>query len=303
MKFILYSFVLTLLTGIFSHNMQAQGSKFVLLEDSGEAIPLSKKTVKPLTAPFLHEDAFITTDLRAWAVYHELGELDGSLETYALQARLALTRNFQLLAYKNGYTKIDVNDWSDVTNTSGDDGMNDIGLGVKWSLFQDIGSLLFISVGAGYEFGVGDDEVLQDTDEYRLWASVNKGFDRLHFGATVNYIIADGQNDNELGNADMLTLHLHADYFISKWFSPVFEVNGYFVQEANGSVNDIDFSGVDVVSLNGGEDNDTITYALGFELRPLDESFGLRTAYETQLNNDEESLFGYRWTFSAVYEF
>ncbi|MFP4069710.1 MAG: hypothetical protein ACOC4K_04075 [Verrucomicrobiota bacterium] len=34
----------------------------------------------------------------------------------------------------------------------------------------------------GYEFSLGDDEVLQDTDELRLWISANKGFDRLHLG-------------------------------------------------------------------------------------------------------------------------
>lgn len=298
MKLIHYSFIFALFVAACSL-ANAEGSKFVLLGSSSEAIPAEKKTVRPLTSPYLHEDAFVTTDVRGWFLFHELGELDGDAEAYALQLRVAVTDNFQLLAYKNGITNFSENN----PLVEGDDGWNDLGLGVKWALFQDVGSQLFLAVGAGYEFGVGDDQVFQDTDEYRFWVSANKGFDRLHFGATANYIIAaDGKYDGVAGNSDMLTLHLHADYYVNKWFSPVVELNGYFVQEAN-SRNGFPFSGVDVASLNGGEDNDTITYALGFELRPLDESLGLRAAYETQLNNSEDSLFGYRWTFSAVYEF
>lgn len=298
MKLTHYSFIAAFFALIGSL-ANAQGSNFVLLGGGGEEIPAEEKTVRPLTAPFYHEDAFVTTDARAWFIFHELGGLAGDVEVTALQARLAVTENLQVLAYKDGYVN-----FSENTPAGGDEGWNDIGLGFKWALFQDIGSQLFVAVGAGYEFGVGDDQVFQDTDEYRLWVSANKGFGKLHFGATANYIGAvDGKIDGLAGNADMLTLHFHADYYVNKWFSPVFELNGYFVQEANNSITNINFSGVDVASVNGGEDNDTITYAFGFELRPLDESLGLRTAYETQLNNYEDSLFGYRWTFSAVYEF
>ncbi|MFQ3225910.1 MAG: hypothetical protein ACI8Z5_002179 [Lentimonas sp.] len=157
-----------------------------------------------------------------------------------------------------------------------------------------------MAAGIGDEFGWGDDEALQNTDEYRFWLSANKGFDQLHLGATVNYIIADDIEDNVLGNSDLVTVHLHADYYLTEWLSPVVEVNGYFVQD-DGKVG-LPFSGVDAVSLGGGEDEDTITGVLGFELRPFGEDLGLCAAYETQLN-DDDSLFGYRWTFSAVYEF
>ncbi len=297
MKFIHYSFTFILLV-LTCSLVSAQGSKFVLL-GNGEEVPPEKKTVRPLTAPYLHEDALITTDVRFFFLHHEFSELEGALDVYALQLRLAVTENIQLVAYKDGYSQ-----FSDDNGLGADDGWNDIGLGVKWALFQDVGSQFFISIGAGYEFGVGDDQVLQDTDEYRLWASVNKGFGRLHLGVTGNYLVAgDGKIDNTAGNSDMLTLHFHADYYVTEWFSPVVELNGYFVQEANSSITNIDFSGVDAVSINGGEDNDTVTYALGFELRPFDESLGLRAAYESQLNDNEESLFGYRWTISGVYEF
>jgi len=293
------SFIYALFLAVYSF-ASAQGSHFVLL-GKGEDVPPEKKTVRPLTAPFLHEDALITTDVRAWFLYQDVGDgaeingVQGEFDITTVQVRLAVTENLQAIMYKNGYTNID----------SGDlDGWNDIGLGVKLALLQDVGSLLFVAVGFGYEVGSGDDQVLQDTDEYRFWASVNKGFGRLHFGATGNYIIAgDGKIDGLTGSSDLITLHFHADYFVTPWFSPVVEVNGYFVQEANSTISGVVLSGIDTFSVNGGEENDTITYALGFEVRPLDESLGLRAAYESQLNNEEDSLFGYRWTLSAVYEF
>ena len=267
---------------------------FTLLSGNSEPPPPENKAVRPLTAPFFHEDAFVTTDLRAWYLHHELGEVNGELDVLALQVRVALTENIQLLAYKDGYSIFDGTDDAQLNN----EGWNDLGLGIKYALYQDWGSQTHIAVGAGYEFGFGDYDILQDTDELRFWVSANKGFDKLHLGATANYIIANGTSDGLLGNSDMFTLHLHADYYVCKWISPVLELNGYFVQQGNT----LPFSGVDVGSINGGEKEDTITYALGFELRPLDQ-LGLRVAYETQLNNSEISLFGQRWSFSGVYEF
>ena len=213
MKITYCSLIFTLFAGLCSV-ANAQGS-FVVF-GKGEAIPAEEKTVRPITAPYLHEDALITTDVRAWYIHHNLATLEGDVDVYALQVRLALTENFQLLAYKDGYSE-----FSDDNSIGLDNGWNDIGLGVKLALFQDVGSQFFISVGAGYEFGVGDDQVLQDTDEYRFWVSANKGFGKLHLGATANYIIAgDGKLDGMAGNSDLLTLHFHADYFLTEWLSP-----------------------------------------------------------------------------------
>ena len=275
--------------------VNAQGG-FVLFGDSAEKVEAEQKAVRPISAPYFHEDSFVTTDLRAWYLAHDLDTVEGDVTVAALQVRLALTESLQLVAYKDGYTNFD-----DAGAGLGDnDGWNDIGAGLKWAFLQDWENQLHAAVGVGYEFGFGDDEVLQDTDELRLWASVNKGFDKLHLGATVNYIIAEDNEDNALGNADIVTVHLHADYYLTEWLSPVVEVNGYFVQDA-GSVN-APFSGVDAVSIGGGESEDTVTGGLGLELRPFCENSALRVAYETELSNNV-GLFGDRWSFSAIYEF
>lgn len=273
---------------------QAQGG-FTVFGDPGSSPTPEQRFVRPISAPYFHEDAFITSDVRAWYVKHHFygDTIGGNLDVYALQARLALTPSLQLVAYKDGYSKF--NDTLD--NNSG---WNDVGAGLKWAFFQDWKSNLHLAGGIGYEFSFGDRDVLHDTGTLRFWASANKGFGRLHLGATVNYLKADDRTDGLLGNADLITAHLHADYRLTNWFSPVVEVNGYFVTD-EGTVG-AGFSGVDAVSIGGGESEDTITGAIGGELRPLGDDLGLRLAYETQLTNSS-SLFGHRWTISAVFEF
>lgn len=280
-----------LLTGV---SLNGQGG-FVLFGDSAEAPEAEQKFVRPLTGPYFHEDAFVTTDIRAWyAAHHFYGDtIGGDATVMALQARLALTQRLQFLAYKDGYTEFD-----NAAVLGDNDGFNDIGAGLKWAFLQDWENQFHMAAGIGYEFGWGDDEVLQDTDEARLWLSANKGFGKLHFGAVVNYIYAVDEDEGLVGNSDLLTLHFHGDYRLTDWLSPVVEVNGYFAQDDTG----YPFSGVDAVSLPGGDGEDTWTGALGFELRPLGPGLGIRAAYETELS-DSTSLFGHRWTLSAVYEF
>lgn len=259
-----------------------------------------QKAVRPISAPYFHEDSFVTTELRAWYVQHDFdsdtkGVLDkGSAMVLALQIRVALTDSLQFVAYKDGYTEFD--DAGALRNNSG---YNDIGAGLKWAFIQDWKNEFHMAAGLGYEFGIGDEEVLQDSDELRLWLSANLGFGNLHIGSTVNYMFANNSSDSLLGNSDMITGHIHVDYCLTEWFSPVVEFNAYWAQSNTAAP--LDFSGVDAGSLPGGNDNDTYTYAIGGELRLIDD-LGLRVAYEAELN-DETSLFGDRWTLSAVYEF
>lgn len=279
-------------------SLNAQGG-FVLFGDSGVELAPEQKAVRPISAPYFHEDSFITTDLRAWYVNHDFDSdtnavlNSGSVSVYALQVRVALTESLQLVAYKDGYTEFD-----DAGALNDNSGWNDIGAGIKWAFTQDWENQLHMAAGIGYEFSLGEGDVLQDTDELRLWLSWNKGFDKLHLGATANLILSEDDTDGQFGNSDMITLHLHADYYLTEWFSPVLELNGYLAQDDSAA---LPISAVDAGSLPGGEENDTYTIAVGGELRLID-GLGLRLAYETELN-DSDSLFGDRWTVSAVYEF
>jgi hypothetical protein len=257
--------------------------------------------VSPISAPYFHEDAMVTTDVRAWHVSHafDADTISGATQDVAitaLQLRLALTPRLQFVAYKDGYTSFE----GPLPGAEEREGWNDLAAGLKWAFFQDPDQQLYAAVGVGYEIGIGEKDVLQDTEDYRIWASINKGMGRLHLGANINHLLAEDRNDGLLGSADMVTVHLHADYFFHPMISPVVEVNAYFV--TNAGEPGLPFSGVDAGSLGGGEDEDTYTGAFGLELRPAGPDLGLRVAYETELS-DNVTLFGDRWTFSAIYRF
>lgn len=262
----------------------------------GVAHPRERRAVHPITAPYYHEDAFVTTDLRAWYLNHQFPNNSpiggGDAKVYALQIRAALTESLQFVAYKDGYAQFD-------SGAVDDSGWNDVAAGLKWAFVQDWERDFHAAAGLGYELPVGSEDVLQDDAELRVWAGANKGFDRLHLGFVVNGLFATGSED-DLGDSDRLSWHLHADYFVNEWVSPVVEVNGYMTLN-EGDNTPLPFSGVDVANLGGGDGEDVISAALGGEIRPC-EGLGLRAAYEAPLT-DNEDLFGYRWTISAVWGF
>lgn len=277
----------------------AQHAKLMLFGESNQAgldLPEERRAVHPITSPFYHEDSFITSDLRAWWLRHNLSETDaggGRVDGVALQVRLALTDRLQFVAYKDGFL-----DFNAPLNNN-DSGWVDVGAGLKWAFLQNWETDLHAALGVGYEFGVGNEEVLQGDDEVRFWGSINKGFDRLHLGATANYLLATGSED-ALGDSDRLFLHGHADFWVNKYFSPVVELNYYnTVQEGNNRP--LPITGVDVANLGGGKDNDVLTGGIGFEVRPA-RAFTIRAAFEDPLNN-KPSLFGNRWTVSAGWAF
>ncbi|MCE9611654.1 MAG: hypothetical protein K8R23_15760 [Chthoniobacter sp.] len=275
---------------------------------AGEAAP-SKKTVTPverediavhpITSPYWNEDATITTDVRPVFVYHAFpGEIlgGGRAEVTAMQLRIKLTNSLQLVAYKDGWVNLD-------TPGLNSQGWNDLAAGLKWAFYQNDAKQLHAAVGAGYEFASGDDQVLQDDDELRFWLSVDKGFGNLHFGAVVNYLRSMGNGDDILGNSDTVSWHFHADYQVCKYFSPVFEVNGYHVVNNDTGHDGIKtpFGGADVADLGGNTHESVITAGLGVEVRPH-ERLALRAAYELPLT-DNTDVYGHRWTFSAVIKF
>ncbi|MGB8166666.1 MAG: hypothetical protein WCF18_04195 [Chthoniobacteraceae bacterium] len=259
-------------------------------------VPISEDiVVHPITDPYWAEDSFNGNDVRLVYAHHNfLSDVlgGGRAHVYAAQLRLKITDWLQFVAYKDGYMDVETAGYNN-------EGWNDIAAGLKFIFLRNDNLHLYSAVGVGYEFASGDDQVFQDDDGFRFWWSINKGFDKLHLGATVNYFVATENGNDKLGDSDQLTWHLHADYELCKYFSPVIEVNGYHVTDQGIPVTP--FSGSDVLNLGGNKNENTITGAVGIEVRPCNY-VALRGAYETQLNDDHD-LFGHRWTFSAVIKF
>jgi hypothetical protein len=130
----------------------AQHAGFVLFGDpnpEAEKAAAEHRHVHGITAPYYNEDSFVTSDLRLWYAYHDFpnfGALGGGTgQVAALQVRLALTSQVQLVAYKDGFLFLD-------TGLIDEDGVNDIGAGLKFNFWQDFENQFHAAVGAGYEF-------------------------------------------------------------------------------------------------------------------------------------------------------
>lgn len=261
--------------------------------------PASKYVVRPITAPNYSEDPYITTDVRGTYVTHTFPSntsFNGTrrafdFHTYDFQGRYALSDDLQIMVSKLGAAELHRVGPEEV-------GLTDLALGVKYSLLSDWKAGTHVAVGAGFELGIGDEDVFGDDSEFRIFGAYGKNFENFNFSASANAIFATGSEDLS-GDSDSLFLNLHLDYALNEMVSPVVELN-YFKTLSEGD-NVTPVSGVDIANFGGNEDEDVMTIGLGGELRII-EDVAMRLTYETPLT-DSEDLFGYRWTASAVWTF
>jgi hypothetical protein len=280
--------------GSITATASAQHANFTLFDVSEGRMgiyfgPRNHQFVAPITNPSLNEDAFITSDIRINYSYYKIDAdgtfAGGEIQSWSVQGRVALNDQFQVLLYNFGY--LDIN--ADVNGGFSDDGAMDPGIGLKWKFLSDWNSQLHMAVGIGYEAALGSSGVLQNDDASRFWYSVEKGFGSLHLGATVNYVYAWGKESEFLGgNSDVVSWHVHLDYYVNPYFSPVVELNG--LHRVNGSELFGD-SGADLFNLAGG--TDFYTVAAGLEYRPI-ETLGVRGAFELPIDRDGSELYDWR---------
>lgn len=264
----------------------------------GELKPLAgdDQFVAPVTSPYYNENSMIGTDVRGWFVYHQVADSalgpNTSVTDYAVQIRVALTESLQLVAYKDGFV-----DMQGALNT---EGWNDLAAGIKWQFLRDDASHIYAAAGAGYEFKTGESSALQNDSEARFWVSVDKGFGKLHAGATLNYRFSTSDSDSGNGNCDYFDWHLRSDYRVNDWFSPVIEMNGYHV--VNASNVGIALNGADVFNFGSPGADTTVDLGLGVEFR-AGGCTAIRFAYEFPLTNNVTDIYGTRITCSIVYTF
>lgn len=274
----------------------AQG--FMLFGDKNVLPEGDQQFVMPITSPFYNENSLVTTDVRLVFAHHRfnddsiLGD-DAWANVVGVQARLAFTETLQLVAFKDGYIDLE----GDVVDT---EGFNDIGAGLKWQFWRDVESNFYAAAGAGYEFSFGQARALQDDSEARVWLSVDKGFGKLHFGGTLNGRFSTSDDDRDNGNSNVLTWHLRADYRLTEKFSPVIEINGYHI--INDSDTGVPLNGADVLNFGATDADPTISGGVGVEYR-FTPTVAVRGAFEAPLSDNDESLFGTRYTFSVVISF
>jgi hypothetical protein len=319
-------------TAAVASSAYAQHTNFTLLgTPSADGLLASKQNpaVHPISAPSFSDDPFITTDVRLIGMYQNVGNSvestfvedfnngflvnggsipfsGGNVQQYLLQGRVALTSQVQAQV-QVGYV-----DWN--TGMSDDSGATDMAVGLKWNFYQDWGNRLHAAVGVGYEFPFASQGLFQNDDELRSWLTVSKGFDRLNFTGTLNYRYAQSRSKTVAfqlptgatrvvsypndGDSSVLSLHLHADYYVNEYFSPVIEFNWYRTTSTSRDGQDR-VSGMDLGNYAG--NNKVQTLAIGAEFRPA-EQVDIRAAFEFPIWADD-SLMDWRATYSMTFSF
>lgn len=282
---------------------------------AGAAIAWGGDPIRPLSNPVLVDSADTSTYLHPIFAYHKIpGKVDttsgkvpvgGDVELYAIALEYAFTKDFSLIAVKDGY--LDFN--PDKTLTP-DTGFADVGAGLKYVFHRSEG--LVASAKVVVELPVGDDEVFQGNGSGTIdpAVAVLKQSGKLQMQATVGYI-------QPLDDEESASFYdsLHLSYEIAPNLFPLVELNHLHVtdagdgspnfmnQAAGGLPSILKFEGVDIVNFgaaNSDENADYVSLALGLRYRAC-EAADLGVAYEFPLTDEESSLTDYRITADIVW--
>ncbi len=258
---------------------------------------------RPVTNLQFHHP-FIWSEIRPVYVNHRFPETSivegGKLQAVACQIHAKITDDLQLTAYKDGYVRLDSGLLPD------DDGYADIAVGLKYAVWKDLNAPAIFTVGAAYETTWGDKEVLEGRGSiWDLFGSYARPLGDVNFITTAGFILP---TDSDKATR-VFHWHLHADYPVTKNFSPLVEINGFHYMsnaERNAGlgptvplgVEGFDYSNLGSDNVKG---NDVITGAIGFRWFLSDDvSFG--AAYEVALT-DREDLLDRRITADIVLRF
>ena len=276
---------------------------------------------RPISNPTLFDLAVPTTNIHAIAMYHKLPNyvnttiggvpMGGHVEVYALQAELAFSERFSLVATKDGYVRIRPDTQPLWTQQSG---FANIAAGAKYAFIYDPANTFALSGTVTVEVPTGNHDVFQGEGDgaVNLILSTVKGWDKFQLAAGAG---AHLEFSSQL--SDSMFMSAHASYEVTPWFIPLVEVNWFHVlstgngnfnysNQAGGAVPAVaGFEGNDLLNFgasNASQNRDLVTAAFGFRSR-LTSDVDLGLAYEIPLTDTNDGIIADRWTLDLVWRF
>lgn len=256
------------------------------------------ETITPVTNPVFFEDPVIRSEVRPIFMYHRI---DGGFATgagdvnlYALQLRYALTDRLAIIATKDGY--IDIN----LDNGAEYGGWGDVALGLKYALVDDRANEFILTPGFTFEIPMGNREVFQGngSGELNVFVSAAKGFGKLHLtGNTGVRVPFDSSEESTI-------LHYSAmlDYRICSWFQPFVSVTGLTVL-SEGDAMGLDTEGYDLINFGSSNSGGETQVVIGGGFRSqLTSSLSFGIAYEKAVT-EPQGLFDDRITADLCWRF
>lgn len=268
-----------------------------LADDAPKTMPY----IPGITNPTFNESPFITTEIRPIYIHHDIPDSfagnGNSADVIAVQARFAITDRLALIATKDGFASVDFGGLPD------DDGFLNIAAGLKYAVIDDQANGSILTVGARYEFPIGDLDAgpfnIQGAgDGYaNVFVTGAHQIGKVQIQGSVNAHIAIDQD----ADASILVGALHANYEFTDNFFPVVEVNAFHYFNNPGRT-PLTAEGFDVFSLGGTDANSIVSIAGGFRWRILDNLM-LGAAAEVPITDRDGELTNWRVTADAVITF
>ncbi len=221
--------------------------------------------VSPMTNPVYFEDPRQLTEARAIFIDHKipalLGAPLGSIQVYALQARARLSKNWSLIATKDGFI--------DSQSSLLQDGWGDISAGLKYSLYRNAQTGRLLSAGARFEVPTGSRQALQARGDGVLDLFLTGGTrigNGVHLLSATGFILPmDSQAENQL-----FYWSNHIDKRIGgSSFYAFSELNWYNYMKSGNNF-PLPVEGGDLINLGsvGVAGNNIVTNAYGLKYKP-----------------------------------
>jgi hypothetical protein len=276
---------------------------------------------KPIVAPYLFEDPFITTNAVPYFLWHDFPEQSvfdgGALYAAAVQLRVALTDRVAIIATKDGYV------WNRNGNPLLEDsqGFMNVAAGLKVALFEDRDAGRIVSAILRVEAPTGSSDEYQGHKSGMAVPSLSGAFRTgpvRWIGDLGAQIPFDGRD-----LSSSIFYHLYAGLDVTPVLQPFVQISGLrWIESGNGSLPirlksggtlDLDtvqtalgtgrFEGADVVNLGSPQVDglDLITAAAGVHV-PLGQYVTLSVAYERPIT-EPKGIFQQRVTSALVIEF
>jgi len=280
------------------------------------------KLIRPISNPVWVDNVDVGTHIHPLFMHHEfpnkvdtmLGDVDfgGDLQLYAVQFEVQLADDLSLIAVKDGWIDFNPDNTADGA-FSEEEGLADLGLGLKYVFHRNEESGLIASAKAIVELPTGDEEVLQGNGDGTITPAVAfaKRTDGLQLQGTLGYI--QPLDDSE---SSMLYDSWHVSYALTETIIPLVELNHIWVtdpgdggsafpDQVGGAVPSVIKSeGADLVNFGASHADDNehyFTVAVGLRAL-LTETIQVGAAYEFPLNDETENITDSRITIDAIFE-
>ena len=199
--------------------------------------------ISPVSNPIFFEDPRIRTEARVIFLYNRVGDdfglrlpggnfnLGGAdIYAYGAQIRYAITPRLAIIATNNVGISFRPDRPIAGTAFSDADGYSGINLGLKYALIDSPANQFIFTPILTYATPTGNRSVFQADNSgiFDVAFSTEKGFDKFHLigNAGIRIPVSDDRNSTSFH------FSAHADYYVSRYFIPLIEFNGWTVLDS-----------------------------------------------------------------------